>query len=1183
MYLKRLEIQGFKSFADKVEFEFPSGITAIVGPNGSGKSNVVDSIRWVLGEQSIKNLRGSKMEDVIFAGSADRRPLGMAQVSLTLDNSARIFDLDFEEVTVSRRLYRSGESEYLINKASSRLKDIQELFMDTGLGREGLSIISQGKVDEILSLKPEDRRGLIEEAAGIIKYKYRKREAERKLQDTEDNLVRVQDIVNELEERVGPLGEQAEKAKQYRIDKQELDQLELSLDVHDITRNRVQEKQLQEKKEQLEDQMAQEAANLSGQEAELAQLRLDAQQTETQLGQQQQAFYDLQNQLERRNNQIHANQQLLEHTKEQLLKLQGEVQEQQSEQVTLEQSVQENQTQASAAEQLFRQQQVLVLEQTQKLQEQELELKLLEQKQEENKNAVFTNMQEQARNHNALQRLEHELSGGSRSKEKTAQKITEFTQSLQEQQQHTLDLRQQFEEQTSEQERHNQKIASLEREVEQRKQQQFLMRQQLSETQADWQEQQSRHKALKELEESGEGYQYGVKSVLEQKNRGKLQGIIGTVSQLIQVPQHLEKAVETAMGVSLQNLVTEDDQQAQAAIQYLKEHKKGRATFLPLNTVRGQRPEENLSKEPNVLGLAVDLITFEKQYENILLHLLGKVWIVADLPSAVAIGKKRGFGHRMVTLDGELIMPGGALTGGNHEKERGGLLARQRQIVELETKVTELAQQMDAQNAALDAYYALTGEKKASITELRALDEEFIRRAAQLDQQLAQQEKEEKRLQNEIKLEQFNLQEQEKLLQNQKNALEQEKTQQIHLAEAEQQLNLTAEELKNSLQVLQQEQKELQQIYNQNNIQLATAQQRWEMLAQQAKAEQQRFESLQQSLQNKVLEQQQLLQKTTQYEHEITENQQYIVKEQEQLSLQNQQLLLYRDERQQQQERIGILEETVQNKRQQQEQLREQKYQLELNLNKVQSYLSGGYRRLAQNFDCTFEEAKQQALVLNDVGQAQKQIQRLKGQLSRLGEINFTAIEEFEQVQQRLQFLKVQIADLQEARQSLNKIIEEMEKIMAQKFAETYKEVNARFTEVFQSMFGGGHAYLELSDPEDYLLTGIEIVAQPPGKKEQVLTLLSGGERAMTAIALLFSLLSVKPSPFCILDEIESALDDVNIDRFAHFIKDYAEKTQFLIISHRKGTMEAADVLYGVAMENKGVSRLMSVKISDYA
>ena len=1182
MYLKRLEIQGFKSFADKVEFEFPSGITAIVGPNGSGKSNVVDSIRWVLGEQSVKNLRGSKMEDVIFAGSADRRPLGMAQVSLTLDNSAHIFDLDFEEVTVSRRLYRSGESEYLINKTPSRLKDVQELFMDTGLGREGLSIISQGKVDEILSLKPEDRRGLIEEAAGIIKYKYRKREAERKLKDTEDHLVRVTDIISELEERVGPLGEQAEKAKQYKTGKEELDQLELSLEVHDIGRNRLQETQLLEKKQQLEDGMAACMAGLSGQEAELEQMRFEFGRQEAAYQEQQQSFYQLQNQLERRNNGVQANRQLLESAEEQLERLQQELDGQQAETLALEKTVQDTRRQAAEAEQTFSQQQRILAEDEQKLQELERQRAQQQQDEEQHQSDVFANMQEQARNHNVLQRLEQDLSSDERDREKIKGKLSALTQELEQQQVKQAELREKMTVQKERESQYHQQVAAIEQEIEQRKGQQLVLRQQLTEAQVARQEKQSRAKVLKEMEESGEGYQYGVKSILERKQQGKLQGIIGTVSQLITVPQHLEKAVETAMGVSLQNIVTEDDKQAQAAIQYLKERKKGRATFLPLNTVKGQRAEENLGNEENVLGLAVDLIAFDKKYEKILLHLLGKVWVVKDLASAVAIGKKKGFSYRLVTLDGELVTPGGALTGGNHEKERGGLLARQRQILELEDAVKQLEQQIQQQNEALEAYYAVTGEKKEALAQLRNQEEAFIRSAVELEQERRLQEREEKRLQNELHVEQFHLEEQEKQREAYQTALEQERARQGVLAEQETDLSRQAEQLKERGQVLQTQQKEVQDRYQENAVRLATAKQRWELFAQQSDSEEQRYQGLRNTLQQKQSEYEKLAQKKAEYEQEIAENLHYIQQEQAQLAAENTALEDYREKRQAKQERIALLETAVGQGRQEKERLREQKYQLDLSLNKVQGYLSGGFRRLAQNFDCTYEEAQAKAVALENIPQTQRRIQEIKGLLGRLGEINFTAIEEFEQVQQRLQFLQKQVADLQDARQSLNKVIEEMEKIMAQKFAETYREVNARFSQVFQSMFGGGQARLELSDPTDYLLTGIEIVAQPPGKKEQVLTLLSGGERAMTAIALLFSLLTVKPSPFCILDEIESALDDVNIDRFARFIRDYAAKTQFIIISHRKGTMEAADVLYGVAMENKGVSRLMSVKVSDY-
>ncbi len=1183
MYLKRLEIQGFKSFADKVEFEFPSGITAIVGPNGSGKSNVVDSIRWVLGEQSVKNLRGSRMEDVIFAGSDDRRALGMAQVSLTLDNSARVFDLDYDEITVSRRLYRSGESEYQINRVPSRLRDIQELFMDTGLGREGFSIIGQGKVDEILSLKPEDRRGLIEEAAGIIKYKYRKREAERKLRDAEESLVRIEDILGELREREGPLGEQAEKARAYKRGKEELDRLQISLEVREIGRQQEQERQRAEEKTRLEDQLARQSATLSLEEANLSSLRLQLQQASEAYQARQQAFYELQSRLERRANEIRADEQILQHTGEQLERLRAELEQLIREQNQLSGEAERGRSETEAAEQVLERQSAEARAHEAALAELSQQLGELERMEERQKNAIFANMQAQAHNHNTLQRLRQEEQGGDREQRRGEQQVQTLSDQIARQKRRREELEQALESQQAAQARHAGEVAALEQEIEARKRQQVLLRQKLQDTQTLWQEKSSHAKALEQLEESGEGYPYGVRSVLEQKKRGKLSGILGTVSQLITVPQELEKAVETAMGPSLQNLVTESDADAQAAIAYLKKNRKGRATFLPLNTIRGERAADDLSGEDSVLGLAVDLVEFDARYEKILLHLLGRVWIVRDLASAVELGKKRGFRSRLVTLAGEVVAPGGALTGGEHEKDRGGFLARRRQIADLRRETAALAARMDAEKLDLDQYYAETGLQKDALAQLHGGDASLIREAARLEEALAQEKREEKRLEDELALAAF---EQENLAarrQARQAELAREEALEAELsAEAE---SLAAQETsrRDRTEALLQEQRARQEQYNQNQIALAAARERWELLRRQSASEEARLRQVAQNAEQKAEACAVLTAQMEQYRQSITGNRAESEREQAELAAQNAQLEAARAQQLEDETRAGALEDQVQALRREAETLREENYRLELRLNQLRDNLASACRRLAQDFGCTYEEAQTRAAAVEHPEQAQKRIQQLKGELASLGEINFTAIEEYAQLVQRLEFLRAQTDDLQRARHSLQRVVQEMEKIMAQKFAETYQEVNAKFSEVFRAMFGGGRARLELSDPEDYLLTGIEIVAQPPGKKEQILTLLSGGERAMTAIAFLFSLLAVKPSPFCILDEIESALDDANIERFAGFIRQYAQKTQFILITHRKGTMEAADALYGVAMEEKGVSRLMSVKFSDYS
>lgn len=1183
MYLKRLEIQGFKSFADKVEFEFPSGITAIVGPNGSGKSNVVDSIRWVLGEQSVKNLRGGKMEDVIFAGSSDRRPVGMAQVSITLDNSSRLFDLDFEEVTVTRRLYRSGESEYFINKSACRLKDIHELFMDTGLGREGLSIISQGKVDEILTLKPEDRRGLIEEAAGIIKYKYRKREAERKLNDTEENLVRIDDIISELQERVVPLGEQAAKAQSYKEWKGQLDQLEVSLEVFEIEKNRIRETALMEQQTAVSDHLTKASAQMNKREAELAGEKLQEQEEEQALGKLQQTFYELQTTLERKQNEIQSARQFQESFKEQRQKRSSEIAIQIEEQQTLIQETADKQAEAAHNQEAYQKEQRQTAELKRQSLEQESLLRKWQKQLEENHQASFENMQEQARIHNEIQRLTEEVAGGGRRKQKALDKIAQLNKELSD----LMETYQQIEKQHTEvmeaQAAHYQSIHHQEKALEQRKQQQFVMRQALNALQMRQQEVSSKAQALKELEQSGEGYQYGVKSILEYKNQGRLSGIIGTVAQLITVPLHLEKAIETAMGVSLQNLVTENDSQAQEAIAYLKKHHKGRATFLPLNTVRGQRAEENLHKEDHVLGLAVDLIQFEDRYENILLHLLGKVWVVEDLASAVAIGKKRGFSHRLVTLDGELITPGGALTGGNHGKERGGLLQRQRQIHALEAESTQLLAEMEDKNQALDAYYVETNSQKEKLAALQRSSSDFIKTITELEQQSAHLGQERKRLETDLELEQHTLEGMNSDLEAAAKKLTESEVRRERLAKREQQLTDQLQQLKQMQSQGERDLRQLQETFHQSDVQLATALERWQLLQVQAQESQKRLDNLTAQLEVRKRELSHLECREQEEQQRIAESTLQVQSDTKELQEMNVVLAQKKAIHTERRERIQKLEEEIRKLRQEFDRMGQKKYHIEIELNKVQGILHSAYRRLEQNFGFDLASACAVRIPVENPEDVQKRIQQLKGQLSSLGEINFTAIEEFEQVKRRMEFLTEQMHDLEEAKQSLNKIIKEMERIMAEKFRETYQEVNAKFADVFEAMFGGGRARLELSDPEDYLLTGIEIIAQPPGKKEQVLSLLSGGERAMTAIALLFSLLSVKPSPFCILDEIESALDDANIERFARFLKEYEDKTQFLIISHRKGTMEAADALFGVSMENKGVSRLMSVKISDFA
>lgn len=1181
MYLKRLEIQGFKSFADKVDFEFSPGITAIVGPNGSGKSNVVDSIRWVLGEQSAKSLRGSKMDDVIFAGSVDRRPVGMAQVALTLDNSGGLFPLDYSEVTVARRLYRSGESEYLINKTPCRLKDIHELFMDTGLGREGFSIISQGKVDEILSLKPEDRRGLIEEAAGIIKYKHRKREAERKLEDTEENMVRLNDIISELKERVEPLGEQAEKAKSYQVWKTELDDLEISLEVSHIEANVVEEKNLSNNLGDVENQLACQMAEYGQFEAQLQQNKLELQNLDQVINTEQENYYDLQNQIEKKETEITLADQLKANFSEQQKKLQAEItyfkHETQVIAENYKQKSQEAELLASSYEQDRKDNQKLDrMIREKQTQQQNITLQL-----QQCQDNTIQNMRDQAKNNNETMRLKQELQNN----DKRLLRLEEKTAKLaHEKEQVTTELNTLQEEEAC----HEAAYKAYEHSLEQQrssyavKQAALIQQRQLfEERQYMLQQVQSKHQALKELEESGDGYQFGVKSVLEQKKQGSLTGIIGTVAQLVKVPDYLEKAIETVMGASLQNIVVENDGSAQKAIAFLKKHQKGRATFLPMNTIKGNKSTETFN-DPNILGLAVDLIEFAPEYRSIMNYLVGRVWVVRDLASAVALGKQKGFSQRLVTLDGDLITPGGAMTGGNYAKQKGGLLSRQRQITELADQVTLLVEETDQLKAAIDQSTDILTALQQSLNEAASEGQHYLLHRQELGQMKEQLFKEKHRISNELDIELLDKNQIDADIRQLQQQLADASASTAEIEQAKAALEQEIIDLKKNQQLLESELEQLSLQYQQSQIQLATSQQKLTMFKEQYEQLNTRHNELLKQLQQKENDLLELAQKNEDKDQEIDDNKHELHRLTQLFSQQQQTLQGHKEERSALQEKINRLDDQTRERQQQLDQQKDRKYQLDMSLNKVRLLIENGLKHLQQSFECSYDAAILRKISIPDEKEAAKRVSKLKHAIQSLGAINFNAIEEHQQVQERLAFLTEQMEDLYQAREALNKVIKEMEQIMALKFKETYQVVNETFSSVFKSMFDGGQARLELSAPHDYLLTGIEIVAQPPGKKEQILSLLSGGERAMTAIALLFALLTVKPSPFCILDEIEAALDEVNVERFARFIKDYTSKTQFIVISHRKGTMEAADSLYGVAMENNGVSRLMSVKLADY-
>lgn len=1177
MHLKQLEIQGFKSFADKVSLELTKGITAVVGPNGSGKSNVVDAIRWVLGEQSAKNLRGAKMDEIIFAGSHIKKPIGMAEVSLTFTDVEGTLPLDYNEITITRRLFRSGESEYLINKTQCRLKDIYELFMDTGIGKEGFSIIGQGKIDEILSLKAEDRRNLIEESAGIVKYKYRKIQSEKKLDDTEQTLVRVNDIVFELKEQLEPLEAQAKEAREYNQWKEELDLLKINLIFSELENKKSKEQDYHKELAGLENELTQNKTSWHRLEADTSTVELKAQQENKQLVDLKQEYYNLNSELEKNEHHsqiIKERKQNLDHRKQRIEKEAEVLAHKEQELAQLIENYQE---------QLEQNNQKLSKAQETK----EILASDLEERTHQLKETTHTLEKYQA---NLLSRLEHsaginnkiiKTSNELEYKEKEHLELTENKLEIQEKSiQLQEDLRHIEKKQAAENKDKadlENKLAHFENSLKQLEESNNQKRKEIIDKQLSLQKDTSSLQVNKDMEESKEGYHFGVKSVLERN----FPGIMGIFADIIDVPQKLERAIETVLGSSLQNLVAENSKQAEEAINYLKREKKGRATFLPLDTVKANPSKLNVS-DPHILGRAVDLIKFDSKYTNVLEFSLGRVLVVTDLANAIRLSKEKKISFRMVTLEGDLIAPSGALTGGSFRGQKTGLISRKRLI-------RDLTQDIEVTNQKIKQ---LTKDLEISEAEYEKLSQEISNIKSNIQGkilQLAEINNNKQNISQEIlslttkaednKQRYITLNQEIKALENKNHELKIEKENLELDSDTE---NEKTHSLKEELQKLTSLQNECREKLHQEQMSLAGLEQEQKTLEDRCKELELTKEAYLKDSQEIQLEKEAILEEIRKIKEEALkheENKALILKN---LEEKDTSITAIQEEITETSSMLALLENKAKEYKKIEDNLNQKKHKLELELNKVELSLEASYDKLWDEFKFTSSQAEEQKIKEFSAEKAKKTIKELTGKIADLGLVNFTAISEYERVKERLSFLTQQLEDLEEAKGSLEKVISEMDLIMIKKFKKAYNLINTAFNEVFKELFQGGTAYLQLTDKEDILNTGIEIIAQPPGKKPQSLSLLSGGERAMTAIALLLGILTIKPSPFCVLDEIDSALDEANVDRFAEFIKRFSEQTQFIIVSHRKGTMEVGDVLYGVTVLESGVSKLISVKLSDY-
>ena len=1181
MFLKRLDVVGFKSFAERISVEFVPGVTAVVGPNGSGKSNITDSIRWVLGEQSAKSLRGAKMEDIIFAGSDSRKPLNFAEVTLTLDNEDQSLPLDYNEVSVTRRVYRSGDSEYLINKQNCRLKDIVDLFMDSGLGREAFSIISQGRVEEILNSKPEDRRTIFEEAAGVLKYKSRKKKAESKLFETQENLNRVTDIIHELEGQVEPLKIQASIAKDYLQQKEELEQIEVALTAYEIEDLHGRWEQLSKQLVHHKEDEIKQSAVLQKKEAEIEKMR-------DQLAALDESVSDLQNVL------LHASEELekLEGRREVLKErkknasqnkgqLEKNIEELTSSVALLEKKKAEYEESVAAlsGEASALQKDLQEKQEQLKLYSEDVELKI-----DSIKSDYIEVLNEQAGAKNEKiyieQQLQQQAAKGSKLDNENDRFVSirdEINVKKAEIEKKVVSSQQELEEQARIYFEEQKKLESLRNNYDKQEKTLYQAYQYL-------QQAKSKKEMLEEMEEDYSGFFQGVKEVLKARDT-RLQGIEGAIAELIHVPKQYETAIETALGGAMQHIVVQSEENARAAIQFLKQKSFGRATFLPLSIIKGKYLASSqlalLSGNSAYIGTAADLIQFDQKYAEVVKSLLGNVVIARDLKGANEIAKMLQYRSRIVTLDGDVVNPGGSMTGGAVKQKSSSLLSRKGELEELTNKLADMEEKTSLLESKVKSLKAETQASEARLEELRKTGEELRFKQQSLKGDL-----------REVELEQKNINERLSVYDSEKTQLDSDKEKlESRLVELEGLLAKYREdliqfdkeierltELKNSnstsKDTLISEISDLKISLASKKEQLSHVKEKLDSAVLQAEEQSRKLEILKEDLSLLSSEMTDSSSGETQLEEAAKRK----------LQDKNETLRLIssrRNERLELQNRLEDQELESKELRRLLKGINEVLKDEEVKLNRLDVELENKLAHLREEYLLSFEAAKEQYPLTIPADEARRRVKLIKMAIEELGTVNLGAIEEYERVSERYEFLLEQRNDLQEAKDTLFLVIEEMDHEMKKRFEQTFTAIRSHFESVFQALFGGGRADLRLTQPEDLLNTGVEIVAQPPGKKLQNLGLLSGGERALTAIALLFSILKVRPVPFCILDEVEAALDEANVYRFAQYLKKYRDETQFIVITHRKGTMEEADVLYGVTMQESGVSKLVSVRLED--
>lgn len=1181
MYLKRLELQGFKSFADKTVLEFKPGITAVIGPNGSGKSNISDSIRWVLGEQSMKSLRGAKSEDIIFAGTQSRKSLGFAEASIVIDNSDGELPVEYAEVTVTRKLYRSGETGYFINKVPCRLKDILELFMDTGIGKDGYSIIGQGKIDEILSNKSEDRRHIFEEAAGIVKFRARKTESEKKLEQTKLNLLRINDILSEIEAGLDPLRIQSEKAKRFLELHESLKDIEVGLFIYNIESYKEKLSQVVEDLKVIENQKNDEDEKLSKMQANKITLKNQIDSLTEEIEKCQNLGFESTNQIEKINSEIGISNEKILHNKENNERLISEVEDAKQKIKDLQE---EKDAKIQKKDSLFSNKEKFEKELQEKEEElskltanlssQELEIESKKQTIEKDTDAKyeknieissldanFENLEKRAKN--IKTEVAETISELDRTRNQKQDMSKEFTKIENEKNKISKEI-----------EENSNKKSEIESKIKE-------FNDQIEKISYELRMKDSRHKFLIETEKEKEGYSKAVKSLLTDcdKNSELNKGVHGIIANLISVDKEYEIAIEMTLGGMLQNVVTDNEEVAKKLVNHLRANNLGRASFLPITSIKGSKVDKIKGKFPGVIGVAADLVKYDKKYEQIVYNLLGRTVIVDNMDTGIAVARENKYAFRIVTVKGDIINASGAITGGSVAQKTVNILGRGREIESLAEEIKSLEKKLEETKSNKEKFEDSISEfvQESKVLEQK-LQEVNIVYATEKQKMVSVQE-------HVLRLETTlqKLRDEDSKIQNQKNDIKSQKEEilkSIEIIEKEiSELSLVIKEFAEKNSENQKYIDDLNFDITNLKISVSSFDESGSSIDEMVERIDKDIENYNNAIEFKTKQIEDLKNEDIELKENIEKLKNQIVEIQNSVSMSSEKIESLKNERAEKNKESEKVEKDITDQFNLLEDLKGNLVKIDVKKTKLEQDIDTVVNNLWEEYELTPNNVTEYKKVEN-VQNTQKEVNSIRSEIKDLGSINVDSIEEYKKTKERYDFMCEQRLDLENTISKLRKMISEITDTMKKQFTEKFKLINKNFNEVFVELFGGGKAELILEDEDNVLECGIDIKAQPTGKKLQNMMLLSGGEKAFTAIALLFAILKINPAPFCILDEIEAALDDVNVYRYAEYLKKFCGDTQFLVITHRKGTMEAADTVYGVTMEENGISKLLSMKLA---